>query len=166
MGLIDKFKDLINVPDDDIYDDDFGFEENADQQDISSSRESTRSREYDRPREHSRERDYSREDSKRNKFVNIHATTQLQVVLVKPESFQDATSIADHLNQKRTVVVNLESTSKDVSRRLVDFLSGVAYANGGNMRKVAKNTFIVVARGVDVMGELLPEEFEDGKIYF
>ena len=72
MGLIDKFKDLINVPDDDIYDDDFGFEENADQQDISSSRESTRSREYDRPREHSRERDYSREDSKRNKFVNIH----------------------------------------------------------------------------------------------
>ena len=39
-------------------------------------------------------------------------------------------------------------------------------ANGGNMRKVAKNTFIIVARGVDVMGELLPEEFEDGKIYF
>ena len=44
MGLIDRFKDLINVPDDDIYDDDFGFEENADQQDISSSRENLRVR--------------------------------------------------------------------------------------------------------------------------
>lgn len=165
MGLIDKFKDLINVPDDDIYDEDFGFEENADQQDISSSRESTRSREYDRPREHSRERDYSREDSKRNKFVNIHATTQLQVVLVKPESFQDATSIADHLNQKRTVVVNLESTSKDVSRRLVDFLSGVAYANQGQLKRVANSTFIVTPFNVDIMGDLLLDELESSGLY-
>ena len=63
-------------------------------------------------------------------------------------------------------MLNLEESQRETSRRIVDFLSGVAYANGGNMRKVAKNTFIIVARGVDVMGELLPEEFEDGKIYF
>ena len=69
---------------------------------------------------------------KRNgKVVNIHATTQLKVVLVKPEHFEDASTIADHLNNKRTVVLNLESTNKEVSRRLVDFLSGVAYANNG-----------------------------------
>ena len=58
-------------------------------------------------------------------MVNIHATTQLKVVLVKPERFEDASTIADHLNNKRTVVLNLESTNKEVSRRLVDFLSGV-----------------------------------------
>ena len=69
--------------------------------------------------------------SKKNKVVNIHATTQLKVVLVKPERFEDASTIADHLNNKRTVVLNLESTNKEVSRRLVDFLSGVAYANNG-----------------------------------
>ena len=68
------------------------------------------------------------QSSRRNKVVNIHATTQLAVVLVKPERFDDARSIADHLNAKRTVVLNLEQTSKDVSRRLIDFLSGVAYA--------------------------------------
>ena len=90
----------------------------------------------------------------------------MQVVLVKPDRFDEVTSIADHLNEGKTVVLNLEESARDTSRRIVDFLSGVAYANGGNMRKVAKNTFIVVARGVDVMGELLPEEFEDGKIYF
>ena len=66
-----------------------------------------------------------------NKVVNIHTTTQLQVVLVKPERFEDVRPIADHLNSKNTVVLNLESTNKDVSRRLVDFLSGVAYANQG-----------------------------------
>ena len=59
--------------------------------------------------------------SKKNKVVNIHATTQLKVVLVKPERFEDASTIADHLNNKRTVVLNLESTNKEVSRRLVDF---------------------------------------------
>ena len=53
---------------------------------------------------------------KRNgKVVNIHATTQLKVVLVKPEHFEDASTIADHLNNKRTVVLNLESTNKEVS---------------------------------------------------
>ena len=50
---------------------------------------------------------------------------------VKPERFEDASYIADHLNDKRTVVLNLESASKEVSRRLIDFLSGVAYANVG-----------------------------------
>ena len=64
-----------------------------------------------------------------NKVVNINATTQLQVVLVKPERFEDASAIADQLNAKHTVVLNLESTGKEISRRLIDFLSGVAYAN-------------------------------------
>ena len=74
---------------------------------------------------------------KRNgKVVNIHATTKLKVVLVKPEHFEDASTIADHLNKKRTVVLNLESTNKEVSRRLVDFLSGVAYANNGQIKRV------------------------------
>ena len=81
---------------------------------------------------------------KRNgKVVNIHATTQLKVVLVKPEHFEDASTIADHLNNKRTVVLNLESTNKEVSRRLVDFLSGVAYANNGQIKRVANSTFII-----------------------
>ena len=69
-----------------------------------------------------------------NKVVNIHTTTQLQVVLVKPERFENASEIADHLREKRTVVLNLESTNKDIARRLLDFLSGVAYANEGKIK--------------------------------
>ncbi len=59
---------------------------------------------------------------------------------MKPERFDDASAIADHLNAKRTVVLNLESTNKDISRRLVDFLSGVAYANNGQIKRVANST--------------------------
>ena len=103
---------------------------------------------------------------KRNgKVVNIHATTQLKVVLVKPEHFEDASTIADHLNNKRTVVLNLESTNKDVARRLIDFLSGVAYAGEGKIKKVAANTYIITPYHVDIEGDLI-DELENNGLYF
>ena len=104
-------------------------------------------------------------EDRRNKVVNIHATTQLKVVLVKPERFEDASTIADHLNNKRTVVLNLESTNKEVSRRLVDFLSGVAYANNGQIKRVANSTFIITPYNVDIMGDLLDELENNGAFY-
>ena len=100
-----------------------------------------------------------------NKVVNIHTTAQLQVVLVKPEKFENAKEIADHLNSKRTVVVNLESATKDVARRLVDFLSGVAYANDGQIKRVAASTFIITPYNVDVMGDLI-DELENNGMFF
>ena len=106
----------------------------------------------------------NREEDRRNKIVNIHATTQLRVVLVKPERFENASEIADHLKEKRTVVINLESTNKDVARRLIDFLSGVAYAGEGKIKKVAANTFIITPYHVDIMGDLI-DELENSGLY-
>ena len=102
---------------------------------------------------------------KNNKVVNIHATAQLQVVLVKPERFDDASAVADHLNAKRTVVLNLESSNKDVARRILDFLSGVAYANNGQIKKVANCTYIITPYTVGFMGDLL-DELENNGLYF
>ena len=104
-------------------------------------------------------------DDRRNKVVNIHATTQLKVVLVKPERFENASEIADHLRDKRTVVLNLESTNKDVARRLIDFLSGVAYAGEGKIKKVAANTYIITPYHVDIEGDLI-DELENNGLYF
>ena len=144
MGFMEKVKNMLTVPDDEEYEDD--------EMDIISKREEKEAA--------------SPESSRRNnKVVNIHATTQLQVVLVKPERFDDASSIADHLNEKRTVVLNLESTNKDVSRRLVDFLSGVAYANNGQIKRVANSTFIITPYNVDIMGDLL-DELENNGVFF
>ncbi|MDY3280783.1 cell division protein SepF [Dysosmobacter sp.] len=106
-----------------------------------------------------------RSEDRRNKVVNIHATTQLKVVLVKPERFENASEIADHLKDKRTVVINLESTNKDVARRLVDFLSGVAYAGEGKIKKVAANTYIITPYHVDIEGDLI-DELENNGLYF
>ena len=74
-------------------------------------------------------------DDRRSKVVNIHATTQLKVILVKPERFENASEIADQLKDKRTVVLNLETTNKDIARRLIDFLSGVAYGERGRSKR-------------------------------
>ena len=100
-----------------------------------------------------------------NKVVNIHTTTQLQVVLVKPERFENASEIADHLREKRTVVLNLEATNKDIARRLLDFLSGVAYANEGKIKKVAISTYIITPYNVDILGDLI-DELEINGLYF
>lgn len=99
-----------------------------------------------------------------NKVVNIHTTTQLAVVLVKPDRFENAAEIADHLKDKRTVVLNLEQTNKDVARRLVDFLSGVAYANEGKIKRVANSTYIITPYNVDILGDLI-DELENNGLY-
>ena len=113
------------------------------------------------------QQDYEQPEVKQhsNKVVNINATTQLQVVLVKPERFEDASTIADQLNAKRTVVLNLESTGKEVSRRLIDFLSGVAYAKNGQIKRVATSTFIITPYNVDIMGDLI-DELENNGVFF
>ncbi len=100
-----------------------------------------------------------------SKIVNIHTTAKLQVVLSKPERFEDASGIADNLNDKRTVVLNLEGTNRDTARRLIDFLSGVAYANGGQIKKVANSTYIITPYNVDISGDLI-DELENTGMYF
>jgi len=107
----------------------------------------------------------ARELERRNKVVNIHTTTQLQVVLVKPERFENASEIADHLRDKRTVVLNLEQTDKTIARRLIDFLSGVAYANEGTIKKVALSTYIITPYNVEILGDLI-DELENNGLYF
>lgn len=150
MGLMEKIKNMMTVPDDEQYEDD-------EEMDIITSKQSAKPAPAAAPQPEAVRRS--------NKVVNIHTTAQLQVVLVKPERFEDASSIADHLNEKRTVVLNLESTNKDVSRRLVDFLSGVAYANNGQIKRVANSTFIITPYNVDIMGDLL-DELESSGVFF
>ena len=61
--------------------------------------------------------------------------------------------IADHLLSHRTVVLNLEATNKETAKRLLDFLSGVAYSIDGQLKKVASNTFVITPCNVDVSGD-------------
>ena len=144
MSILDELKKLTHPYEDE--DDEFEDFEEEPQRDVFEDRR-------------------SKMDDRRNKVVNIHATTHLKVILVKPERFENASEIADQLKDKRTVVLNLESTNKDVARRLIDFLSGVAYAGEGKIKKVAANTYIITPYHVDIEGDLI-DELENNGLYF
>lgn len=100
------------------------------------------------------------------KVVNLASGSGgMQMVLAKPDRFESAVEVADHLRDRRAVLMNLETTPKDTARRLIDFLSGVAYAMGGKIKKVSANTYIITPSSVNLMGELM-DELESTSIYF
>ena len=98
------------------------------------------------------------------KVVNL-GSGQSQLVLIRPERFETAAEIVDQLRGKRAVLINLETTPKDVTRRLVDFLSGAAYAMDGKVKKVAANTYVITPPNVDLVGDLM-DELESSGHYF
>ena len=159
-GFVRKFKDMWNPPEDE-YDE---YEEIPQDDDVMDGHQED-SRDY-------HDRDYGRSSSSssapsQNKVVNIHATAPLQVVIFKPEHFgEDTRAIADELLKIHTVVLNLEETQKDVKRRIIDFLSGVAYANGGKIKRVATVTFIITPYNVDLTGDDVLDELESSGVYF
>ncbi len=148
-GLVQKFKEMLTPPEDE-----FDYEyENDNYENLNKKNDSKIAQ--------------NRASAQNNKVVNIHATAQLQVVLFKPERFgEDTRAIADELIKMHTVVLNLENTNKDVSRRIIDFLSGVAYANSGQIKKVATNTFIITPYNVGLTGDDLLDELENNGVYF
>lgn len=149
-GIMDKLKNLLRDDEDiEVYEDE---------------RHRAQDDEHDEPITRSPRR---AENTNVNKVVNIHATAQLQVVLSKPESFGDETrAVADELIEMHTVVLNLENTNKEVSRRIIDFLSGVAYANGGKIKRVATSTYIITPYNVDLTGDDVLDELENSGVYF
>ena len=173
MGFMNKFKGFMGIPEDEYEDDedldyDRDFEDPEEDEDVTSfgtgsvrrsapsvSVPSVSSFTLPDP-----------EPAPQNKVVSIHGSSQYQVVVVKPERFEDASGIADHLIAKRAVLLNLEAVTPDLKRRLVDFLSGVAYTNGGQIKPVANSTYIITPCNVNVMGETMIDELGSHGIHF
>ncbi len=152
-GIVDKFKRMWDAPEDEYEYDEYGY---ADENDDDYEEEQP-----------VKERERDRDLGARNKVVNINATARLQVAIFKPERFGEETrNIADELMKTHTVVLNLEDTNKDMARRILDFLSGVTYANRGKIKKVASNTYIIIPSNVDLTGDDLLDELENSGVYF
>lgn len=82
--------------------------------------------------------------------VHTKKSDNIELKVVRPESFDDVTVVADHLLRGCTVVLNLEVMDRSCILRMLDFLNGVTYATDGDIKKVAPGTYIITARGVDV----------------
>ena len=138
MGLLDKIRSMVGATDD--------YEEDFNEEVITNKNED--------------------KTPGNGRVMNIKAQARVRVVIVKPERFQDSSSIVDYLKDNKTVVLNLESTDKEASRRIIDFSSGAAYANNGQIKCIANRTFIITPYNVDVIGEDVIDELENNGVFF
>ena len=106
--------------------------------------------------------DFTTSTTKKNKVVNIHSNEQLKVIVMHPESFEEAKDIADHLKSKKPIVINLEDVDKEIARRIIDFLSGSVYSLDGNIQKVANGIFLIAPYNVDILGDFKDELHNKG----
>ncbi len=154
MSLKDTLKKFINVTDDDYvesdeqeYNDQFDYEPTPVAPAASSQPMRART-----------------DRASASNVVNINSTSKASVSQPKPHvvfqkinRFEDVNEVADVLNDKRIVILNLENCPNDASQRIIDFLYGVAYANRGDFKKIAGRAYIITPYNVPVSGELIDE---------
>ncbi len=159
MNIKNMLKNFINGTDDNYiesddanFEDDFDFAPSAPAQEEPVEKQ-TKSK-FNIPRN---------EKSQASNVVNLNSSKPAasapkpHVVFQKIDRFEEVATVADVLNQKRIVILNLETCPNDVSQRIIDFLYGVAYANHGEFKKVAGRAYIITPNNVPVSGELIDE---------
>ncbi len=163
-----KIKQMWNTPDDE-----YDYDDKYDEEDMQTEEKSVSEEYYPEEKTVPSVPDYTPpmsymntpSVSNTNNIMNIDATTKLQVVVFRPDRFSDETrTIADELIRQHTIVLNLENTNKDNSRRIIDFMSGAAYATGGKIKRVATSTFLVIPSSVHMSGDDLIAQLESSGI--
>lgn len=86
--------------------------------------------------------------------MNSSVTNKQEVVLFRPNSFNDTSKAADDLRNRRAVIVNMENVDKAMARRVVDFLSGCVYALDGDVKKIAQSAYLFCPHNMDIVGDL------------
>lgn len=94
-------------------------------------------------------------DGERDSIVKLETNTTQHVVIMEPQEYEEVTSIADYLCSRFTIFLNLEQTDEVIGTRILDFISGVAYANDGCVRRVAVKTYVVTPFTVNLMDSLM-----------
>ncbi len=156
-NIMGKFKSILRQPEDEVEYDDF-YDDTETAEDTSSAEDN-----YD----DAGAGDSGNDDSSSSNVMNMNSGASVQFVLFKPEAFDPSVKeMANELMQMHTVILNVEDTNKDVSRRIIDFLGGVAYANNGNVKKVAEDTFIIMPSNVTLSGQDAMDEVGSDNVYF
>ena len=155
--IFDKMKDLMfgeYEDDDDYYEDEY-VSAPAPVRETPSYGLRDASADYSAPVSTSRKS--SRGANNNPQIYSVNTNVTMQVVIIKPECYEDAQEICDQIKTKRPVVVNLEKVEYPVAQRIMDFLSGTCYALEGAIQRVANNIFIIAPENVDISGDFKEE---------
>lgn len=91
-------------------------------------------------------------DNKKNiaNVVSIHTNKNLKVVVCEPENFDEVQVLADHLKNRKQIILNFENTPPDVSQKVIDFISGTTYALEGHTQQLGQHIFLFTPSNVEI----------------
>ena len=165
MGLLDGVMNVFKLKDDDDYDDEYDYDEYDDEYNDDEDKASARMKLFSGTKKASSEEDDDFEDAKvppkisagsGKKVVPIKPGTSrgLEVVVIRPESMEDASDITDTLLNGKAVVLNLEGIHVEIAQRIIDYSAGSCYAMRGNLQKITSYIFLVTPPNVDISGDI------------
>ncbi len=85
----------------------------------------------------------------------------IELKLIKPVSFEQLLVAVDYLKDGKTVLLNLESAERSIVRRMIDFISGAAYALDANIKQATKDSYFIAPKKVDVGGEIFKKGYDE-----
>jgi len=98
-------------------------------------------------------------------IFSLHTQRQMEIIVLEPGAFDEAQTAADYLKTHRPIVINLRGAQKDLGKRIVDFLSGVAYALDGHMHRVGDDIFLFAPHHVAITAEHIREQMAPGALF-
>ena len=160
MGVLDKFLDAIKLTDDDEYDDDDLFDDEFDD-DYEEEEPKNRLFKKEKPAYEEEDDDFEVKKSSRSnsKVTPMRQPARrnapaMEVCVIKPNNMDDSREITETLLSGRTVILNLEGLDLEDAQRIIDFISGAAFAIDGNLQKISNSIFLVTPAHVDISGDL------------
>lgn len=100
----------------------------------------------------------------KSKVMSLQASVQMEVVVMKPTTYDEAQEICDHIKSKKPCIINLENMEHNTAQRIMDFVSGSCYTLDGNMQRVTNNIFLIAPQNVDILGNFQEELKSNGII--
>ncbi len=147
MGIINKLKGMINISEEEYYDDVDEIAEDDEEEDNSQDVRSSFS--------------FSRKNDREGKVVDIRSgvssetgSAKAKVVFIKLDSYEDVAPAGDVINEKKILLLNLETCEHGTAVRILDFITGAAYANNATVQRTASRAYIVTPYNVPLTGEL------------
>lgn len=163
MGMLDGLTNMFKMHDDDDFDDDYEDYEDDFGDDYDDEKPSERKNLFGRNTKKDTVADedvsYTAEKPRfasKSKVVPMKTQSPrgLEVVVIRPESMEDAKEITDTLLTGKAVVLNLEGIHVEIAQRIIDYSAGSTYAIRGNLQKITNYIFLVTPPNVDISGDI------------
>lgn len=114
---------------------------------------------------HEEQSGYEEKSRKQNRapVLSLHSSPEVKIIIMTPDSFDEAEKAANHLKNRKPVVINFNNITKEAAQRIIDFLAGTVFALNGNMQRVSEDTFLFVPSNMtvysDIQGSIARDQF-------